>query len=564
MKFTQYKYVRPSMDSLEREMASLLDRFEKSDGPQEQSDILKSITALRNGFETMYNLASIRHSIDTRDPFYEKEQEFMDENTPRYTGMVTDFYKALIGSAYREDLEKIWGKQIFRLAELQIKTFSKEIVEDLIIENKLSTIYDKLVASASLEFEGRTRNLSQLRPFMESEDRDMRKRAYETYLSHFEENEEEIDQIYDQLVKVRTRMARKLGYENFVQMGYDRMSRSDYDHRMVDNFRKQVLEEVVPLVGELKERQRRRLGLEELTYYDEPLEFLTGNANPAGSPEWIIEKGIKMYNELSEETGEFFNFMVENELLDLLAKEGKRSGGYCTYIPDYKAPFIFSNFNGTSGDIDVLTHEAGHAFQNYMSRDLVLPEYMLPTLEACEIHSMSMEFLAWPWMESFFKDAVDKYKFSHLSGAVSFIPYGVTVDHFQHEIYEKPDLSPDERKDLWRSLEKTYLPFREYEDSGFLERGGYWMRQGHIFANPFYYIDYCLAQVCAFQFWRRSLEDGEKAFRDYLDLCLAGGSKAFLELVDLAGLKSPFEDGTVEYSLGPVKKYLAEIDDSKL
>ncbi|WP_422485137.1 M3 family oligoendopeptidase [Gudongella sp. DL1XJH-153] len=564
MKFGDFKYNRPHLDTMEKEVEELLKEFDSSENPQEQSRVIEKITEIRNHFETMYTLVSIRHSIDTRDSFYEKEQVYMDENSPRYTNMITKFYSSLVGSQFKEELSKVWGEQLFRLAELQIKTFSEEIMEDLVVENKLSTKYDKLVAAAAIQFEGQTRNLSQLRPFMESPDRGMRKKAYNAYTSYFEENEEEIGDIYDQLVKIRDRMAKKLGYENFIQMGYDRMSRSDYNHNMVRNFREQVLQSIVPLASKIKDRQKKRLLLEELTYYDEPLQFLSGNANPKGGPEWILDKGIKMYKELSSETGEFFDFMVENELLDLLSKEGKRSGGYCTVIPDYKAPFIFSNFNGTSGDIDVLTHEAGHAFQTYMSMDLELPEYKFPTLEACEIHSMSMEFLTWPWMESFFEEGVDKYKYSHLEGAVSFLPYGVTVDEFQHIIYQRPNLTPDERKKVWRDLEKKYLPFKDYSGNSFLESGGYWMRQGHIFSNPFYYIDYCLAQVCAFQFWRRSLEDSERAWKDYLELCKAGGSMAFIDLVDLAGLKSPFQDGTVQYAIKPVKEFLENIDDRAL
>jgi M3 family oligoendopeptidase len=564
MKFGDYKYDRPDLERMEKEIGDLLDKFREAGTPEGQSQVIRRITDIRNSFETMYTLVSIRHSIDTRDGFYENEQEFMDENSPRYTNMVNEFYRALVNSPFREELSQEWGDQLFRLAHLQIKTFSQEIMEDLVAENKLSTRYDKLVAAAAIQFEGKTRNLSQLRPFMESPDRDMRKRAYQAYTAYFQENEEEIGEIYDQLVKVRDRMAKKLGYDNFVQMGYDRMSRSDYDHRMVRNFRDQVFHSVVPLVGEMKERQRKRLGLDELAYYDEPLQFMSGNANPKGDPEWILKKGLRMYKELSRETGEFFDFMVQRDLLDLLSKEGKRSGGYCTVIPDYKAPFIFSNFNGTSGDIDVLTHEAGHAFQTYMSMGHELPEYKFPTLEACEIHSMSMEFLTWPWMEGFFEEDVDKYKYSHLEGAVSFLPYGVTVDEFQHIVYQKPSMTPKERKDLWRDIERKYLPFKDYSGNDFLESGGYWMRQGHIFSNPFYYIDYCLAQVCAFQFWRRSLEDREEAWKDYLELCRAGGSMAFTELVELANLKDPFVDGTVQYSLEPVRDFLERIDDGEL
>ncbi|NLK43068.1 MAG: M3 family oligoendopeptidase [Tissierellia bacterium] len=564
VKFKDYKYERPDLSKITDEFNLLLDKFTEAKSYEDQSKILKEINRLRNYVDTMGTLVFIRHSIDTEDEYYAKENDFIDENKPRFENLVSKFYKELINSKFRDDLEKEWGKQVFTLAELQLQVFSEEIIEDLIKENKLITEYDKLIASAKLPFEGETRNLSQMRPFMESKDRNVRKSAAETVSKFFEENEGEFDRIYDELVKVRDKMAKALGFTNYVEMGYKRLGRSDYNSFMVANFRNQVREDLVPLVAQLRDRQRQRLGLKEMKYYDETLEFLTGNAMPKGGPDWILENGKRMYKELSKETDEFFTFMVERDLLDLLSKKGKMAGGYCTIIPDYKSPFIFSNFNGTSGDIDVLTHEAGHAFQVYLSMDYELPEYKFPTYEACEIHSMSMEFITWPWMDLFFKEDVDKYKFSHLAGAVSFIPYGVVVDEFQHFVYENPDATPEDRKNKWRYLEKQYLPFRDYEDNEFLDKGTYWYRQGHIFSSPFYYIDYTLAQVCAFQFWIKSMDDREMAWNDYVRLCKAGGSLPFLELVKMANLENPFKDGVIKKLVGPIKDWLDSIDDKDL
>lgn len=563
MKFRDYKYIRPDLDKLSKQFEELLEKFNNALSFEEQNEIMKEINRIRSNVETMGNLVYIRNSINTEDEFYAKEKDFIDENMPKYQALITKFYNALTNSRFKDDLEKVWGKQIFRLAQMRMESFSEEIIEDLIKENKQVTEYEKLIASAKLQFEGEIRNLSQMTPFMESKDREMREKATKTYFGFFEENEQQFDRIYDDLVKIRTNMARKLGYKNFIELGYIRMCRSDYDANMVANYRKQVYEDLVPIVVELKERQRKRLGLDELKFYDESLEFLSGNATPKGDAKWILENGKRMYKELSSQTDEFFTFMIERELMDLVSKKGKVSGGYCTYIPDYKSPFIFSNFNGTSGDVDVLTHEAGHAFQAYLSRDFELPEYISPTLEACEIHSMSMEFITWPWMDLFFEDEAEKYKFSHLIGAVNFIPYGVTVDEFQHFVYENPEATPDERKAKWREIEKKYMPFRDYDDMDFLNRGGYWFRQIHIFTDPFYYIDYTLAQVCAFQFWSKMRENAEKGWQDYLRLCKAGGSKSFLELVELANLKNPFEDGTIKKVMEPIKEWLDGVDDSK-
>jgi M3 family oligoendopeptidase len=562
LKFKDFKYERPDLGEITDEFNEALQRFNESKTFEEQNQVMKEINKIRNHVDTMATLVSIRHSIDTEDEFYAEENDFIDENRPKFENLVSKFYKELINSKFRKELQEYWGEQVFTLAELQLQTFSEDIIEDLVKENKLVTEYDKLIASAKLSFEGEIRNLSQMKPFLESKDRDVRKKASETTTEFFKANEAEFDRIYDELVKVRDKMAKALGFTDYVEMGYKKLGRSDYDAAMVSNYRRQVYEDLVPVAAELKDRQRKRLDLKEMKYYDEPLEYTTGNATPKGDADWIIANGKKMYKELSPETDEFFNFMLDRELLDLVSKKGKMAGGYCTIIPDYKSPFIFSNFNGTSGDIDVLTHEAGHAFQTYMSMGLELPEYGFPTFEACEIHSMSMEFITWPWMELFFQDEVEKYKFSHLSGAVTFIPYGVTVDEFQHYVYQNPTATPEERKAKWRDIEGKYLPFRDYADNDFLSKGTYWFRQRHIFSTPFYYIDYTLAQVCAFQFWIKTREDKKKAWEDYLRLCKAGGSKPFLELVDLANLENPFRDGTIKRVVGPIKDWLDGVDDS--
>ncbi|MEK3864830.1 M3 family oligoendopeptidase [Paenibacillus sp. FSL H7-0716] len=564
MKFNDYRYERPDVEKFKQDFNNLLKDLNDTEPLEVQKASVTAINKLRNEFDTLQTLVSVRHSINTTDEFYKAEQEFMDEIGPIVQEYITDYYKALVNSKYRAEFEQEWGTQLLQLAEVALRTFSPEIIEDLQLENKLSTEYAQLIASAKIPFEGEERTLTQLTPFELSTDRDMRKRASQARYDFMSEHESDFDRIYDELVKVRDRIAKKLGYSNFVELGYDRMMRTDYNADMVANFRKQVLEHIVPVSQQLKKRQTERLGLDALKFYDENFSFKTGNATPKGDPDWIVANGSKMYKELSPETDEFFTFMLDNNLVDLVSKKGKQGGGYCTYFSQYQAPFIFSNFNGTSGDIDVLTHEVGHAFQVYESRNINVPEYAFPTYEACEIHSMSMEFFAWPWMELFFEEDADKYRFNHLADSLQFIPYGVTVDEFQHFVYSNPEATPAERKQAWREIEKKYLPHRNYEGNAYLEQGGFWHKQGHIFASPFYYIDYTLAQLCAFQFWKRSNEDFKSAWSDYLELCQAGGSKSFIKLVELAGLTSPFEDGCISSVIGEIESWLNSIHDKEL
>ena len=564
MNFNDYKYEHLDLEKIKEEFSELIGNFEKAENVEVQIEAFDKIIKLRNHIETMQTLVSIRHSIDTNDEFYDKENEYIDEISPILFGFTNDFYRVLVNSRFKDELVKKYGKLLFDLAENTLKIFSNEIIPDAQEENRLSSKYSKLIASAKIDFDGKELNLSQMVPYTQSKDRNVRIEAARKVAQFFAENQEEFDNIYDSLVKVRTKMAQKMGYKNYVEFGYKQLSRLEYDAKMVEGYRKQVLENIVPLHTELRKRQEKRLGVEKLRFYDEAIKFNSGNADPHGSPEWILNHGKTMYSELSKETDEFFKFMTENNLLDLLSKKGKMSGGYCTYIPEHKAPFIFANFNGTAHDIDVLTHEAGHAFQVYQSRGFDVPEYLWPTYEACEIHSMSMEFLTWPWMGLFFENDTDKYKFIHLSEALLFIPYGVTVDEFQHWVYENPEVTPQQRREKWLEIEKKYLPTRDYGEVEELKNGIFWFRQGHIFSSPFYYIDYTLAQVCAFQFWIKSREDREKAWQDYLNLCKLGGSKSFFELMKSANLKNPFKEGTIAAVIPKIKEYLDSVDDMNL
>ena len=564
MNFNDYKYERIDIDAVKKQFEELIESFSKADSAEKQCKIMDEVINLRNHIDTMITLVSIRHSINTADDFYDKENDYCDEISPLLYGFTTDFYEALVTSKFRKELEDKYGKFLFDQAECSLKTFNEEVIPQLQEENKLSSKYDKLIASAKIPFDGEERTLSQMVPYTQSKDRNVRKDAAKKVAEFFSAHKNDFDDIYDKLVKVRTEIAHKLGFKNYVELAYARLRRLDYNAQDLAGYRKQVLENIVPLHSELRERQAKRLGIDKLKFYDEPIKFNSGNADPHGDPEWILNHGKTMYRELSKETDEFFTFMTENNLLDLLSKKGKNSGGYCTYIPDYKSPFIFANFNGTAHDVDVLTHEAGHAFQVYESRGYEVPEYLWPSYEACEIHSMSMEFLTWPWMGLYFENDEDKYKFIHLSEALLFIPYGVTVDEFQHWVYENPEATPEERRNKWLETEKKYLPTRDYGEIDELKEGIFWFRQGHIFGTPFYYIDYTLAQVCAFQFWIKSRENREKAWEEYLNLCRLGGSKPFFELMKAANLKNPFNEGTIASVIPKIREFLDSIDDMKM
>jgi M3 family oligoendopeptidase len=557
--FPDFAYVRPDLEAKEAAFRAVLAELESAASIDDAIAAVEQIDSIRAGVATAYNICYVRYSIDTRDEFYKEEKAWFDQHLPATEAWRMDYYRILISSSHRETLEAKFGSQLFNTAELSIKTFQPELIEDLQAENKGYSAYTELKGGAQIELEGKTYNLSSIVPLEQVADRAARKRASKAKWDWMGEHQERMETIYDDLVKLRHGMAKKMGCENFVSLGYARMNRTDYGPDEVANFRQQVKQFIVPIAQDLAAKQAERIGVDRLRYYDNNFRFPDGNPTPVGEMSDTIAAARKLYDGLSDETGFFFRMLEDRNLMDLEAKDGKATGGYCTYINDYGAPYIFSNFNRTSHDVDVLTHEFGHAFQVYSSRHQKPMEYNWPTYDAAEIHSMSMEFFAYPGVPDFFGDDAKKYYYGHLEGAIRFLPYGCAVDEFQHLVYENPHWTPADRNAAWKRLEAAYLPHVDYTDHAFLAQGTYWQSQLHLFGMPFYYIDYCLAQICAFQFWLKDEEDHEKAWADYVRLCRAGGSKGFLELVTLAGLENPFLDGVMEKIAAKVAERLGEL-----
>ncbi|MBQ8447438.1 MAG: M3 family oligoendopeptidase [Clostridia bacterium] len=557
MKFTSLPYSRPDIGAVCSEIELLTEKLQKAESAEAQLEIIKEKEKLFSAFSTQATIASIRHTIDTRDEFYEKENDFFDENSPVLEEKAQEFMNAVLCSRFRAELEEKMGKLIFANMEIDKKTFSPEIIPLLQKENALTSEYQKLYATTTAELDGEVMPITKLSPYKQNPDRAVRKRAYEAEGNAFEGRREEFERIYSELVRVRTEIAKTLGYESFVPLAYDRLGRNCYNAEKVAAFREQIAKHVVPVVSEIKQVQKARIGVDALKIYDDLFMFPDGNAKPEGTSEDILAAGKEMYEKLSPETREFIDFMYDGEFFDVLAKEGKAPGGYCTEIADYKAPFVFSNFNGTSGDVDVLTHEMGHAFAAYRAmRNVDIHDLQNPTMETCECHSMSMEFLTSPYHHLFFGESTPKYTLSHAEDSLIFIPYGCMVDEFQHIMYSRPELTPEERNEVWLSLEAKYRPHIDFDSIPFYSRGAYWQRQLHIFMYPFYYIDYCMAQTISFEFFLLSNKDSDLAWQKYLAFVDKAGTATFEEIVKSTDLVLPYENGAIESIADELKVWL--------
>ncbi len=546
MKCSEMPYRRIEIDEVKDFFEKLISESKNAKSGEEQFELHKKYYEYMGDVYTNLKLGIFRHNIDTTEEFYSKENDHIDEISPLISKYVTDYNNVLYESAYRSYLEDKISKVAFKNIELAKNSIDDKILPLMQEENALISKYDKLIASAKIPFNGEELNISLLRKYLTDKDRDTRKAAWKALSDYFLSVTDEIDDIYDQLVKNRTRQARELGYENYVELGYNRMNRNAYRRAEVENFRKQVKESFVPFVVKIQEERKKQIGVDELKYYDNDMFFKEGNPAPTGTPEEIMKAGQEMYSELSPETKEFFDFMIENELFDVLGRKTKKAGGYMDFLPKYKSPIIFANFNGTSGDVDVITHECGHAFQGFVTRNEEITEHNDITMETAEIHSMSMEYFTYGWMDKFFGDRAEDYLKMHLQDSITFIPYGCMVDEFQHIVYDKPEMTPAERKQVWKELEKTYRPWLDFDNDPFFSEGGYWQRQGHIFWNPFYYIDYVLASVVAMEFKVWMDKNYKDAWQHYLQLCKLSAKKFYEEELAEVGLKSPFKDGTIK------------------
>lgn len=546
MDFNKIVYKRVDYNDTKRIFQTLLDKLDSSNSFKEFNSVFKEINKIRSNIKTMSTYVTIKFSINTSDGFYLEEKEYWDRYLPYFESLDNLLYKKIYTSKYKDEMISEYGKHYYKYIETCILSFDDGIIHLLQEENRLMSEYTRLLSSFSDKFNGEEVNLFGLTAYFSSTDERIREEAISLHTEFFEKNEDKFDEIFDKLVNIRHEMAVIMGYKNFIELGYYRMHRTDYDENMVSIFRKNIIDTYLPIVNKIYEEQAKEINQDRINYFNEGLLYLDGNPELIVDDTSIFDSAIRMYNEMSEETGDFINYLISNHLIHVKKEENKALGGYCTILYDYGDPFIFGNFNATLDDVDTLTHEFGHAFQVHMSRHETIPELIFPTLDSCEIFSMTMEVLTYPWMRLFFGDDSKKYIQSHYKSFIKFLPYGCLVDHFQHEIYSNPGYTPKQRKEAWRRLEKVYCPHRVYSNIegslhlDFLERGGYWYRQGHIFKNPFYYIDYVLAEFCALEFKKIMDDDWKSAWDKYMKICKLGGRYSFLEIVNEAGLKNPF------------------------
>ena len=548
MKFNEMTYTRPDIDALLarcRELAAKAAAAPDGDALvrlyYEQSEAFAE-------YNTAANLANIHYTCDTRDAYWKAEQDFFDANGPAVTNASVEISRAFLANPHVDALTEKFGTTCVDGMKNAVLSMDDRTVELQQQFNALVSRYQQIYGGALVELDGKQLTIPQLGPYKEDLNPAVRRAAYEAEAGYFDAHRAELDELYGQIVQNLNAQARVMGYHDYSELSYVRMNRIGYGPEEIRKFRDQVANDVVPQLQKVMALRAKRTGIAHPAFTDLPILFRDGNPKPIPGYKARMDAARTMYQELSPETAEFIDFMQDNELFDVESRPGKMSGGYMTSLPSYKAPFIFANWNDTSGDVDVLTHECGHAFEGYVAeRDPKVPaDLECPGMESAEIHSMAMEFLTAPWHHLLFGKDTDKYALLHAEDSFVFLAYGCEVDEFQHIMYQNPDLTPDERNAEWLKLEKKYRPWIDFDNLPFYGRGAGWQRQLHIYECPFYYIDYCLSTMAALQFFLLSLTDHKDAWARYLRLVRRAGTASYTELLETAGLKVPFEEGSIK------------------
>lgn len=470
-----------------------------------------------------------------------REKYFREEIAPVFDNGESTMVKALLDTRHKDAIIERYGSHLFELLATAVEPLAPVNSSLRVKVSDLVNQYDKIMASGEVEVEGKTVTLAVARSLQGSENPATRKAAFIAWREWMQEHRDEIAAIFNQIVELRNQMAQNLGHENYIRLGYKGMGRTDYGVEEAAQFRKNIRTYAVPLLQKLYEHQAQEHGDSTLKPWD--VAFTPSLNLPSGiAPvETQIEKAQQVFNKLSPVLASHFKRMREENLIDLENRKGKRAGAYCTSFSDEGRVAILCNSTGDEDDVRTLMHEMGHAFQGWESQPIEAVDLQWPTSDACEVHSMGMEYLSMKHMDEFFnaEDAA-KFRQNRWKQAVTLVCYIAVVDEFQHWLYENPNATPDERDTAWNRIAEIYQPGVDY--TGYEQyKALRWYAQGHIFWMPFYYIDYAIAETGAMQLGMLDANNPEKAMETYLELCRMGGTKSVLDIFSTVGLRSPFE-----------------------
>jgi oligoendopeptidase F len=473
--------------------------------------------------------------------------DFVEHVEPQLKPRQFALEKIYVGHPQREALPRNRFEVFDRDVKNHVQMFRPENVALETEEAKLCQQYQKLIGAQTVNFRGEEKTLVQMGRYLEEPDRALRQEAWELVARRRLQDVDKCEELFDQLIQLRTQIARNAGFDNYRDYAFRQKCRFDYTPADCVNFHDAIESEIMPAVREIQQDRRRQLNLEALRPWDLAVDPQNrAPLKPFAQVGEMVERTQKIFDHLDAELAAGFRQMRDLKLLDLDNRKGKAPGGYQSTLSEARVPFIFMNAIGLQRDVETILHEAGHAFHAQATRDEDLYAYRGAPIEFCEVASMSVELLGNEFLEEFYATPeANRARRTHLEGIISFFPWMATVDAFQHWIYTHPGHTRAARRAAYLQLMDRFGG--ETDWSGFEESRAFsWHRQLHIFLHPFYYVEYGIAQLGALQVWANSKRDKVKALKDYKSALTLGGSRPLPELFAAAGCSFQFDAATIK------------------
>ena len=524
-----------------------IDEAESSDSADAWLRLFEDWNALKSYVSSEASRRSHALSKNMGDAELEEADRYLREQVaPVADNGNSRLVNALLASRHRDAIAARYGDYLIRALQTAVDPLAPVNNELRVAVSNLTNRYDKIVAAGEVIVNGEPVTLSVARGLQSSENKETRRQAFVAYREWFVEHRDELAAIYDEMVTLRTRMATNLGHENYIHLAYDSMGRTDYGPKEVAQFRENVRRYAVPLLSRIHKRLAETHGTPTLMPWDAAYDPELSLPSDVAPVETQLDKAQRVFESLSPELAKHFSRMREEGLIDLENRKGKRAGAYCTSFPDEGRVAILCNSTGEEEDVRTLMHEMGHAFQGWESQPIEAVDLQWPTSDACEVHSMGMEYLSMRHIDEFFtQEQAEKFRRQRWKRAIDLLCYVCVVDEFQHWVYEHPTASTDERDAEWSRIWDTYITEIDYTDHESYKTAR-WYAQGHIFSVPFYYIDYALAETGAMQLALLDSKDHSLALEKYIELCRIGGTRSVLDIFNTVGMRSPFDGGLMK------------------
>ena len=528
------------------------------------SNCLETFIADRSSLSEVISEARARLYIDmtchTDDEDIQKSwMQFVENVQPKLSEYSDILNRRLVEHQALDELPERFGILVKGI-KTDIAIFREENIPLSTQVTKLVTEYNEICGAQMVEFDGEQKTFAQMAIYFENTDRKIREDAWKSVSERRFEDNERVSEIYDELIQIRHKMATNAGFEGFQQYMFASMHRFDYSIEDCLEFHESIETVCQPLRHRTDGERMRDLGVDSLRPWDMGVD-VKGRPplQPFNDVQEMVDGCSRIFHNMSEELGNYFDQLDANDCLDLDSRKGKAPGGYQYYLQKSRLPFIFMNAAGTQRNIETMIHEAGHAFHSFYSGHLDLIHERDSPIEFAEVASMSMELLTHPHWEEFYdnKDA-DRARRKHLEDIISFMPWMATIDAFQHWVYANPNHSREERAEKWLELGERFGP--KVDMTGFEDiHKVSWQRQGHLFGVPFYYVEYGIAQLGALQMWKYHRRDTQDALDRYKAGLSLGYTRGLTELFQASGLELSFSESYVGELIGEIDEALAEL-----